>query len=262
MSQSACHTTHLPCLTRAIVSQLDQLANHRQYRAMKWSVLITRRIPAEGIEVLRRNDVGVVSHDNEAPLQRSELLELARDCDGVIVAGGERIDAEFFDAAPKLKAVSCVAVGYDHVDVAEATHRHIYVTNTPDVLTDATADLTWVLILGIARHVVEGDRHARSGEWRGLSPTLLLGVDMAGKTIGIVGAGRIGAAVAKRATGFSMGVLYLARSAKPELEAMGAKQATFNEILRESDFVSVHVPLTSEFPVRVLLRICKIAAPP
>jgi glyoxylate reductase len=213
---------------------------------MKWSALITRRIPPEGIEVLRQNDIGVVSRENEAPLQRSELLAMARDCDGVIVAGGERIDAEFFDAAPKLKAVSCVAVGYDHVEVAEATRRHIYVTNTPDVLTDATADLTWVLILGIARHVVEGDRHARSGEWRGLSPTLLLGVDIAGKTIGIVGAGRIGAAVAKRATGFSMRILYLARSAKPELQAIGAKPATFDEILRESDFVSAHVPLTPE----------------
>src|SRR6267154_6901801 len=131
MSQSACLTTHPPCLTSVIVSQLDQLADRSQYRPMQWSVLITRRIPLEGIEVLRQNDMGVVSRDNEAPLPRSELLAMARDCDGVIVAGGERIDAEFFNAAPKLKAVSCVAVGYDHVDVAEATRRHIYVTNTP-----------------------------------------------------------------------------------------------------------------------------------
>jgi glyoxylate reductase len=155
----------------------------------------------------------------------------------VIVTGSDRVDAEFLDAAPKLKVVSCFAVGYDNVDVPEATRRHIVVTNTPDVLTDACADLTWALILAVARRIIEGDRLARLGEWRGWAPTQLRGVEIAGKTLGIVGAGRIGTAVAKRAAGFSMRVIFFSRRSPRE---------KFVEVLRESDFVSVHVPLTAE----------------
>jgi glyoxylate reductase len=198
------------------------------------------------MDLLRQSGAEVRLHDEESPLPRNELLAQLRSCDGVIIGGGERVDAEFFDAAPKLKVVSCLAVGYDNVDLAEATGRRILVTNTPDVLTDAVADLTWALILGVARRVVEGDRLARSGKWRGLSPTLLRGVDVAGKTLGIIGAGRIGAAVAKRGTGFSMRLVYVARSAKPEMEALGGRRVTFDEILRESDFLCVHVPLTPD----------------
>jgi glyoxylate reductase len=213
---------------------------------MKWNVFVTRRISAEGLEELRKADVNIDLHDEQEALPRDEMLARVRDCDGVIITGGERVDAGFFAAAPRLKVVSCHAVGYDNVDIAEATRRRIAVTNTPDVLTDATADLTWALLLGVARRVVEGDRLARSGEWRGLAPTLLLGVDVTGKTLGIVGAGRIGVAVAKRATGFSMRILYYARTAKPDMDALGARRATVDEILRESDFLCVHVPLTAE----------------
>jgi glyoxylate reductase len=213
---------------------------------MQRNVLVTCRIPDESLDVLRKADVKIDLDDGDAPLPRAELLARVRDCDGVMVTGADRIDAQFFDAARRLKAISCIAVGYDNIDLAEATRRRIAVTNTPGVLTDACADLAWALILGVARRIVEGDRLARSGEWRGLSNTLLLGVDVAGKTLGIVGAGRIGAAVAKRATGFSMPILYFARTAKPEMDALGAKRVTFDEILRESDFLSVHVPLTSE----------------
>lgn len=198
------------------------------------------------MDLLRQSGAEILLHDEEAPLPRNELLAQMRSCDGVIIGGGERVDIEFLDAAPKLKVVSCIAVGYDNVDLAEATRRHVAVTNTPDVLTDAVADLTWALILGVARRVVEGDRLTRSGQWRGLSPTLLRGVDVAGKTLGIVGAGRIGAAVAKRGTGFSMRLLYFARGAKPEMEALGGRRTTFNEILRESDFLCIHVPLTPD----------------
>jgi glyoxylate reductase len=179
-------------------------------------------------------------------LPRGELLSQVRSCDGVIITGGDRVDAEFLDAAPKLKVVSCIAVGYDNVDLTEATRHRVTVTNTPDVLTDACADLTWALILGIARRVVEGDRLTRSGEWQGWAPTQLRGVDVAGKTLGIVGAGRIGAAVAKRGTGFSMRLVYFARGAKPEMESLGGRRMTFDEILRESDFLCVHVPLTAD----------------
>jgi glyoxylate reductase len=213
---------------------------------MQRNVFITRRIPAESLDVLRKADVKIDLDDGGAPLPRADLFARVRDCDGVMVTGADLIDAPFFDAAPKLKAVSCIAVGYDNIALAEAARRRIVVTNTPGVLTDACADLAWALILGLARRVVEGDRLTRSGEWRGLSPNLLLGVDVAGKTLGIVGAGRIGAAVAKRATGFSMRILYFARTAKPEMDALGAKRVTFDEVLRESDFLSVHVPLTPE----------------
>jgi glyoxylate reductase len=246
MSQSMSHIINFHCLTRAIVSQLDLPSVDGQNRHMNWKVLVSRRIPAEGLDLLRESGAEVWLHDEETPLPRNELLAQLRSCDGVMIGGGERVDVEFLDAAPKLKVISCVAVGYDNVNLAEATRRRIAVTNTPDVLTDAVADLTWALILGIARRVVEGDRLARSGKWRGLSPTLLLGVDMAGKSLGIVGAGRIGAAVAKRATGFSMRLSYFARGVKSEMEALGGKRVTFDEILHESDFLSVHVPLTPD----------------
>jgi len=193
--------------------------------------------PPEGLEVLQGSAAKVDLHDDEAPLPRADLLSRVSGCDGVMVTGGDRCDGEFFAAAPKLKVISCCAVGYDNVDLAEATRRRIVVTNTPDVLTDAVADLTWALILSIARRVIEGDRLARSGEWRGWAPTQMRGADVAGKTIGIIGAGRIGTAVAKRAAGFSMRVFTVTRrSTRAELEAT----------LRQSDFVSVHVPLTPE----------------
>jgi glyoxylate reductase len=184
-------------------------------------------------------------HDEEMALPRGEMLARIHDCSGVIVVG-DRIDRECFDAAPQLKVVSCFAVGYDNVDLTEATRRMIAVTNTPGVLTDACADLTWSLILGVARRVIEGDRLARSGQWPGWAPTQLRGVDLVGKTLGIIGAGRIGVAVAKRATGFSMRTIYLARSVKPEMETLGAKRASFDEILSASDFLCVHVPLIPE----------------
>lgn len=204
---------------------------------MSWKVLITRRIPAAGLELLRKSGATIDLHDDDAPLRRDALLARVRDCDGMIAMGADRCDAEFFDAAPKLKVVSCFAVGYDNVNLAEASRRRIAVTNTPDVLTDACADLTWALILGVARHIIEADRFARSGQWQGWSPMQMLGVDLVGKTIGIVGAGRIGQAVAKRATGFSMRVILFSRRNTRE---------EFDVLLRQSDFVSVHVPLTPE----------------
>lgn len=246
MSQFQWHTHALRCLTRAIVSQLDQPALVVQNHSMSWNIFITRPIPSNGLDLLRKNGMTLRCHDQEIPLSRSELLSQLVPCDGVIVTGGERVDAEFFAAAPKLKVVSCVAVGYDNVDLAEATRRRVAVTNTPDVLNNAVADLTWALLLGVARRVVEGDRLARSGEWQGLAPMLLLGVDVAGKTLGIIGAGRIGTEVARRGTGFSMRLLYSARNDKPEMNVLGAQGLSFDEVLRESDFLCVHVPLTRE----------------
>ena len=204
---------------------------------MSWTILVTRRVPPEGIELLQHSGATVDLFDGDAPMPRAELLERVARCDGLLAMGPDRVDAELFDAAPKLKVVSCFAVGYDNVDLAEATRRRIVVTNTPDVLTDACADLTWALMLSVARRIVEGDRFARSGEWRGWAPMQLRGVDIAGKTLGIVGAGRIGTAVAKRATGFSVRVISFSRRNTRE---------EFDALLRQSDFVSVHVPLTPD----------------
>ena len=238
MSQFLVSHHQSKCATRAIASQLDvSCLIPTKSLVMNWRILITRPIPPEGFDLLRARDVAVDLHDKETPLPRASLLARVRDCDGIIVTGSDRCDAKFFAEAAKLKVVSCFAVGYDNVDLAAATRRKIAVTNTPDVLTDACADLTWALILGVARRVTEGDRLARSGRWRGWAPTQLRGVDVAGKTLGIVGSGRIGKAVAKRAAGFSMRIIFFSRSSPRE---------KFGEILRESDFLCVHVPLTRE----------------
>ena len=159
MSQFPCHTSsHSYCLTRAIVSQLDQRALGSQYRGMSWNVFVTRPIPSMALICFARTTWISSCMTKKLPCPRNELLSQLRSCDGVIVRGGERVDAEFLDAAPKLKVVSCVAVGYDNVDLAEATRHRVAITNTPDVLNDAVADLTWALLLGVARRVVEGDR--------------------------------------------------------------------------------------------------------
>lgn len=204
---------------------------------MSFTVLVTRRIPPEGLELLQRSGAMIDLFDGDAPMPRPELLKRVAPSDGLLAMGADRIDAELFDAAPKLKVVSCFAVGYDNVDLPEATKRRVVVTNTPGVLTEACADLTWALMLSVARRVVEGDHFARSGNWRGWAPMQLRGVDFAGKTLGIVGAGRIGNAVARRATGFSMRVLtFTSRNSRED----------FDMLLRQSDFVSVHVPLTPQ----------------
>jgi glyoxylate reductase len=158
-----------------------------------------------------------------------------------------RVDAEFFDRAPGVRIVALVAVGYDNVDVPEATRRGVLITNTPDVLTEATADVAWSLLLSAARRVAEGDRYVRAGRFTKWDWTGFRGADVHGRTLGIVGAGRIGQAVARRGLGFAMKVLYAARSPKRDFEReTGARRATLEKVLRESDFVSINVPLNAE----------------
>ena len=213
-------------------------------------VFITRRIPENGIKLLRKHfEVEVWEEEREIP--REVLLEKVKGADALVTMLSERIDREVFDSAPKLRIVANYAVGYDNIDVEEATKRGIYVTNTPDVLTDATADFAWTLLLATARRLVEADNFVRSGEWkrRGIAwhPRWFLGQDVYGKTIGIVGFGRIGQAVARRAKGFGMKILYNARSRKPEAEKeLGAEFRPLDELLKESDFVVLAVPLTKE----------------
>lgn len=157
------------------------------------------------------------------------------------------VGATELEGLPELRIVANCAVGVDNIDLAATERRGVIVTNTPDVLTDATADLTWALILAVARRLKEGQRLIAEGRWRGWHPTLLLGLELAGRTLGIVGAGRIGRAVACRATAFKMRVLYVSRTRKPDLErATGATPTDLYALLRQSDVVSLHVPATAE----------------
>jgi len=211
-------------------------------------VYITRRIPEPGIEMIRKeHDVEVNPYDRV--LTREELLQAVKGRDGILCLLTDKIDAEFFDAAgPQLKVVSNYAVGYDNIDVDEATKRGIVVTNTPGVLTETTADLAWALIMSVARRIVEADKFTRAGKYEGWAPMLFLGQDVHGKTLGIVGMGRIGQAVARRAKGFNMKVLYNdIRRIPEELEKeLNATFASMDEVIENSDFISLHTYLSPE----------------
>ena len=207
-------------------------------------VYVTRRILDPGLDLLREH-CAVEVNPEDRPLRRDELLAHVADADGVIGLLTDRIDAEFFDAARRLKGYANYAVGFDNIDVPEATRRRIPVSNTPDVLTNATAELAWTLLLAVARRVVETDAVMRSGTWPGWGPLQFIGADVTGKTLGIVGAGRIGTAMARMSKGFAMQVLYTSRSrANEALETeLGARRVGFDELLAQSDFVSIHAPL-------------------
>ena len=208
------------------------------------NVYVTRRIPQPGLDLLAENCSQVDVNPDDRVLGRDELLAAVRGRDAVLCLLTDTIDAEVLDAARGCKIFANYAVGYNNIDVAAATERGIAVTNTPGVLTDATADLTWALIFAVARRVVEGDAFTRAGKFKGWSPMLFLGADISGKTLGIVGAGRIGTAVALRARGFRMRVLYFSRSQNEALEqAVGAERVELDELLRQADFVSIHVDL-------------------
>ena len=213
---------------------------------MTGRALITRPIPEPGASLVR----SAVDHLDVNPEDRSfsvdELREAVRGRDGVLCLLTDRIDSRVLDAAEGCKIFANMAVGYNNIDVEEATRRGILVTNTPGVLTDCTADLTWALILGVCRRVVEGDGEMRAGRFPGWGPLYMLGGDVAGATLGLIGPGRIAAAVARRAAGFGMTILYAGRHASPEFDALGARRATLPELLAASDFVSLHVPLSDE----------------
>lgn len=211
-------------------------------------VYITRRIPEPGIEMIRKeHEVEINPYDRV--LTREELLQAVKGKDGILCLLTDKIDAEVFDAAgPQLKVVSNYAVGYDNIDVNEATKRGIVVTNTPGVLTETTADLAWALIMAVARRIVEADKFTRAGKYEGWAPMLFLGQDVYGKTLGIIGMGRIGQAVARRAKGFNMKVLYNdIRRIPEELEKeLNATFASIDEVIENSDFVSLHTFLSPE----------------
>jgi glyoxylate reductase len=183
----------------------------------------------------------------DRPPQKDEILAGIREAQAVICTLNERFDGAMLAAAPSLRVIANYAVGYNNIELDAAKARGVVVTNTPDVLTNATADITWALILAVARRVVEGDQLVRQNRWAGWSPTQLLGVDLSGKTLGIIGMGRIGQAVARRAAGFEMTVLYWTRGKRPLPSSHASWQRVpFDELLRRSDFLSLHVPLTPE----------------
>lgn len=213
----------------------------------KKRVFITRMLPQPAIDMLKeRFDVDIYQEDRAIP--REVLLERVKGVDALLPLLTDKIDAEVMDAAgPNLKIIANYAVGYDNIDVEEATRRGIVVTNTPGVLTETTADLAWALLMAIARRIVEADKFTRAGKFKGWGPMMFLGSDVYGKTLGIVGAGRIGTAVAMRSKGFNMKVLYTDVRRNETLEReLGARKVELDELLKEADFISLHVPLTPE----------------
>jgi len=183
----------------------------------------------------------------ELPPPREVLSDALADADAAIVLLTDRIDASLLERAAKLRVVANVAVGYDNIDVDAAAARGVWVTNTPGVLHETTADFTFALLLAAARRVTVSERAARAGGWKTWSPTAFLGPDVHGAVLGIVGLGQIGTAVARRARGFAMRTLYTSRTRKPALEEeLGVEWRRLDDLLSESDFVSLHVPLTSE----------------
>jgi glyoxylate reductase len=205
-------------------------------------VLLTNRIPSSALARLEEAcDVDV--HRGEAELTPAELLERVKGKQGLVTVLTTIVDRAVFDAAPALKVVSNIAVGYNNVDVAAARERGIVVTNTPDVLTESSADFTWALILGITRRLSEGERLIRRGGWQGWALDFMLGMELGGKQLGIVGMGRIGRAVAARAGVFGMRVVYMSRSAQ---DIPNAEPMALDRLLATSDVVSLHCPLTPE----------------
>lgn len=214
---------------------------------MKPKIFVTRAMPDEILAIMQADcELNIWPHDEPA-VPREVLLREVRDAAGILSLITERIDAEVMDAAPGLKVVSNMAVGYDNITVKEANRRKIPVGNTPGVLTDATADLAFALMLAAARRLGEAVNYIREGRWQTWVPFELTGMDLQGKTLGLIGMGRIGAAVARRARGFDMRVLYYNRKRHPEAEAeTGALYVLLDELLAQSDFVSIHTPLNDE----------------
>lgn len=207
-------------------------------------IFITRFIPDPGLNLIKEHFPSPKIWTHDLPPTREQLLERVRGVDGLLCLLTERIDAELMDAiGSQVKVISSMSVGVDHIDLGEAAKRGIPIGHTPGVLTDATADQTFALLLAAARRMVEGVDYIRAGKWTTWHSQLLLGADMVGATLGIVGFGRIGQAVAKRAQGFDMRVIYHDPTAE---SAYNAQPVDLDTLLRESDFVSLHVPFTAE----------------
>lgn len=209
-------------------------------------VCVARRIPQAGLDLIAQNSEMILSPHDRA-LSREELIELCAGCRVLVATLANRIDRDFLLARPEIQLVANVAVGYDNVDLAAARELGVMISNTPGVLTDATADLTMLLVLALLRRLVEGDRLVRAGEFRGMHPLFMLGSDPRGKVLGIYGMGRIGEAVAQRALSFGMKIVYHNRHPRPEAEReLGAEYLGFDEFLGACDVLAITAPLTEE----------------
>lgn len=221
-------------------------------------VFVTRKIPEPGFQLLREEGLEVKVNPYDRPLTKDEIIAGTAGADAIISLLTDKINAEIIEASSRLKIIANYAVGFNNIDLDAATARGIMVTNTPGILTETTADFAWALLMAVARRVVDGDAFVRGGNFKGWEPELLLGGDVYGKTLGIIGLGRIGRAVARRARGFNMKVIYYKSSGPdksterqlclPETDENAEKKFAveyrpLDELLREADFVSLHVPL-------------------
>ena len=215
---------------------------------MSFNVYVTRQIPEEGINLLKKFCRMVEVNPHDSPLTYDELLMQVKGRDAILTMLSDRIDERLMSEAKSLKVIANYAVGYDNIDIKAATAKGIVVTNTPGVLTDSTADMAWALLFSIARRIVEGDKVTRVGKFVGWAPMFLLGRDVVGKTLGIIGAGRIGTAMAMRSRGWCMKVLYTTQSNRNAVleEMLGAKRVDLETLLKESDFISIHTPLSEK----------------
>lgn len=212
-------------------------------------IFVTRKTPGKALEKLVASEHEVVISEFDRPLKEEELVEKAKDADALLTLLTDRVDGALMDTAgPQLKIISNYAVGFDNVDIKEATDRGIVVTNTPsNEVNEAVAEHTWALILSLARRIVEADEAIRRGGYKGWEPDIFLGTGLLGKTLGIVGLGRIGSMVARRAKGYNMTVLYNKRSRDEEAEKeLGATFVELDDLFAKSDFITLHVPLTEE----------------
>lgn len=208
-------------------------------------IYISRRLPDEGLHLLQKYDLEI--YEGDAPPSKKEILRGIQGKDALISLLTDPIDKEIIDASPHLKIIANYAAGVDNIDISRATHKGIWVTNTPGVLTETTADLTWALILSIARRIIQGDGIMRQRIFKGWAPKLLLGQDVYKKTLGIIGMGEIGRAVARRAKGFNMPILYHNRTRdKSNEKKLNASFVDLETLLSHSDFITLHVPLTTE----------------
>lgn len=215
-------------------------------------IFVTRELPPKAMQALHAlPDTELRINQEDRILSREELLDGVRWCELLLCQLTDRINAEVFAANPNLKLIANYAVGFNNIDMEEATRRKIPVTNTPGVLTETTADLAWTLLMTVARRIVEADRFMRAGNYKGWAPMLLLGADVHHKTLGIVGLGRIGYAMAKRAQGFDMNVIYHDIDEKPYAKEVNAKLVDFDTLLRESDFVTLH-PFLDEKSIHLI----------
>lgn len=210
-------------------------------------VFVSYAIPEKGIEMLREK-FDVFVYQKEEFLSKEEMIQMCKDADAIISQLRDPIDAEFIESLGNTKIIANYAVGYNNIDVQAAIKRGIYVTHTPGVLTEATADIAFALLLAVARKIVQADKFVRDGKFVGWKPKLFLGYELYGKTLGIIGMGRIGQAVARRALGFGMKIIYYNRNRlSEEIEKMyDAKYVSLDELVQISDFISIHTPLTKE----------------